>query len=559
MHSFFSALMKRNSGATIFSMVTAAFLGHAPILSAATYLDSGWAYSKVISLNTTPRQDTTVEITGLTIYPIKDTIKTPQFIDGEISYYDTSYTYDSLHPYEGFDTVATIETHSLGTVNSFPLLIRLTQNNFNFTQSLISGGGDLRFAKSNGSALTFQIEHWDSVAAHAEIWVKIDTVYGNNATQYFVMYWGKSGVVSTSNGAEVFDTASGFTGVWHLSEAGTTTGVGVYKDATNNGFHANNPVSHIDTTGLIGRCPYLNGTDSFTTASSTKFGFDSTDNFMASGWMYCDTLDYSLAALVGATDGTSWFSLGKSGLGRTSWFWDAGRSVLVTGGEVSPNLIYHYESWHITPGWHYVVGIQNQNMTNKFQLWIDGEACWYSRNGINASMNAPLKIGAGIEFYNGYNYYGFLKGRADEVRIEKGIARSADWIMLCYETQKANQTVVSIGGPTSGVIARNTFSPNSRQTLNVSSTLFNRSVSIKYSIAENENGSVQISIHDIMGRNVWQSRGTQIGPGTRCVLWDGQDSRGIFVGRGVYIVRLILNNASSKNLVISSKQITYMP
>jgi biopolymer transport protein ExbB len=114
----------------------------------------------------------------------------------------------------------------------FPVLVNLTGNNFPFDKAKGSGE-DVRFAKTDGTHLAYQIERWDSIGAAAAIWVKVDTVYGNNSSQKILMYWGKSDASDSSNGEAVFDTSDAFRGVWHLKDGYDAT----YRnnDGTNNG------------------------------------------------------------------------------------------------------------------------------------------------------------------------------------------------------------------------------------------------------------------------------------------------------------------------------------
>jgi len=122
-----------------------------------------------------------------------------------------------------------------GSVHGFPVLIRLNPSNFSGFASTLAQGADVRFAKSNGAALSYEIERWVDGSNNrdtAEIWVKVDTVYGNNGSQNIVMYWGNPGALSISNGAGAFDTANGFAGVWHLGENSDSM-----YDATGNGFN----------------------------------------------------------------------------------------------------------------------------------------------------------------------------------------------------------------------------------------------------------------------------------------------------------------------------------
>ncbi len=119
-------------------------------------------------------------------------------------------------------------------VADFPVLVRLTSSNFTFPEAK-SNGADLLFTKPDGTVLKYEIGRWDAMSQAAEIWVKIDTVYGNNDTQFVTMYWGNTNALSSSNGASVFDTALGFAGVWHMEDP-----TGDISDATQNGLTGTN-------------------------------------------------------------------------------------------------------------------------------------------------------------------------------------------------------------------------------------------------------------------------------------------------------------------------------
>jgi len=108
----------------------------------------------------------------------------------------------------------------LGTVTNFPVLVRLNPGNFPGFATTLAGGADVRFAKANGTHLPYQIERWLVGANNndtAEIWVRLDTVYGNT-TQTLKMLWGKSGAADSSSGSATFPASSNFVGVWHFSK-----------------------------------------------------------------------------------------------------------------------------------------------------------------------------------------------------------------------------------------------------------------------------------------------------------------------------------------------------
>ena len=120
-----------------------------------------------------------------------------------------------------------------GAVFGFPALIRLTRNNFDFSQAQ-AGGGDIRFTKSDNSQLPYEIELWDGPAGLADVWVKVDTVHGNDSDQSITMYWGAptSSASALSNGAAVFDTTQGFQAVLHMNQSAG----GKVVDATANHY-----------------------------------------------------------------------------------------------------------------------------------------------------------------------------------------------------------------------------------------------------------------------------------------------------------------------------------
>ncbi|HJO53144.1 MAG TPA: DUF2341 domain-containing protein, partial [Verrucomicrobiota bacterium] len=95
----------------------------------------------------------------------------------------------------------------------FPLLVRLNQDYFDFSQAK-PRGEDIRFS-ANGKLLAYQIERWDAAGGNADVWVRIPIIKGNDQ-QAIQMHWGNDKVSSESTGERVFLTAGGFAGVWHL-------------------------------------------------------------------------------------------------------------------------------------------------------------------------------------------------------------------------------------------------------------------------------------------------------------------------------------------------------
>ncbi|MDB5105878.1 MAG: biopolymer transporter ExbB [Fibrobacteres bacterium] len=118
-------------------------------------------------------------------------------------------------------------------VFGFPVLIRLDSSNFPFDQlGERHDGSDIRFTDADGKPLPFEIENWDGPGRKGQIWVGLDTVYGNRADQYINILYGKSDVFSTASPNGVFDTADGTNAAWHFAMYNPA---GLLSDATVNG------------------------------------------------------------------------------------------------------------------------------------------------------------------------------------------------------------------------------------------------------------------------------------------------------------------------------------
>ena len=173
----------------------------------------------------------------------------------------------------------------------FPVLVRLSNRSFDFSEAR-SNGEDLRFTKNDGTPLWYEIERWDASAQAAEVWVRVDTVFGNDSLHSITMYWGNANAATVSNAAAVFDTSVGFKGVWHLGEGGGTTA----SDATANHFDGTpfNMTATSQAAGAIGNAQAFDGTSDFIQMIGTaggKLNFPANGTYAISAWVNADTLD----------------------------------------------------------------------------------------------------------------------------------------------------------------------------------------------------------------------------------------------------------------------------
>jgi len=307
-------------------------------------------------------------------------------------------------------------------VYGFPVLVRLRSDNFNFSEAK-SNGDDIRFLKPDSTPVPYEIEQWDAAGQTAQIWVKVDTVYGNDSSHFMTMEWGNPNGSSNSAGNAVFDTANGFQGVWHMGESGTQV-----KDATINHYDGTRAATMPATpvSGAIGNCQQFNGTtDSIEMpgTASGKLDYQENGTYMVSAWVYADTLNgihheivskgwYQYFLEVGAHN--TWeFNVLKSAVG-----WD--------------NSNYPASS----KAWTFVAGVRSG--TSQY-LYVNG-TCIDSSSKIGNATTQVRNTGENLKIGTHYGpddpYPWFFKGNIDEVRIMNK-SPSADWIKLCYINQKS--------------------------------------------------------------------------------------------------------------------------
>lgn len=309
----------------------------------------------------------------------------------------------------------------------FPLLLRLDKENFDFSQALPQGE-DIRFSKTNGASLSFEIEQWDTLARKAAVWIRIDTIYGNRTEQRFVMKWGDTAVQSRSNGKEVFKNTSGFAGVWHLNE-NPGSGSNSIKDRTGNGFNGTpcgTMTGENSVNGMAGKAIMFDGKDDYVTAGKLNIA----DNYSLSCWVYADDLTEAARRFIWKEYSyTLWYDAQGKGV-RVEHFTLQDTVVVWRG-------IYQDNSRMIpldTAVWYHLAGTYDGD---KIRLYINGDLA-DSTNTIGkypVSSNELLSIGGRKDEY--------VKGIIDEVRIENR-ARSADWIKLSYLTQCENNCIVKL-------------------------------------------------------------------------------------------------------------------
>ncbi|MDB5104420.1 MAG: hypothetical protein JWP91_2109 [Fibrobacteres bacterium] len=319
-------------------------------------------------------------------------------------------------------------------VANFPMLVRLTNANFNFAQAK-SDGGDLRFADSAGTMLPYEIERYDATNKVAEAWVLLPTVRANNNSQWFRMYWGRSFASSLSSAGSVFAASNNFAGVYHLGEDGNTTASG-YRDATTLGNHATGVAmtNATDVTGDIGLGQNMNGSTQGINAGggSTGSTLHPTTAFTLEAWVKATAKSANDKVISKSYSANSSpfieYELALNGAGTLYQVGvtTGGAATYATGTTVTA-----------TGSWYHLAGTYD-GATLKFYLngVLETSA---AKTGVLNDYTQPMYLGT-----NQWAAAEALNGILDEARISNA-ARSIDWIRLSYETQKATATAVQVG------------------------------------------------------------------------------------------------------------------
>jgi hypothetical protein len=327
-----------------------------------------------------------------------------------------------------------------GDVLGFPVLVRLTDSNFVFSQTM-PDGGDVRFVKPDGTPLPYEIERWEPVTERAEVWVKVDTVYGNDSSHCFIMYWGNPSAANESSGPAVFDTADGFQGIWHLGESDSLA-----PDATGNRYNGTGYFT-APAAGMIGNAQYFNGVSSYIqmtgTAPQSRLNFPMNGRYTVSAWIYHDTLADSVTYVI-AGKGEHQYFIKNFGLAQSTpthvhqWEFT----------EYHGNDIWHAATFvpAVEKTWTYLVGIRdgsNQYLYVNGALAMQGyQVFGTGQDTIPRDTSDDFSIGAFLHPVTAWNQgYAYFRGAIDEMGVSS-VPRSADWVKLCYMNQKEQDALV---------------------------------------------------------------------------------------------------------------------
>jgi biopolymer transport protein ExbB len=308
-----------------------------------------------------------------------------------------------------------------GDLADVPVLVRLHEGVFKFTDAN-PDGSDLRFvADDDKTPLKFHVEKYDSVFNLAYIWVSIPGLHAADKTTIW-MYYGNTHGTSASESRETYDPNQVL--VYHFAERGVPA-----ADSTG---YANNSTSSAvpDEMGLIGTGAKFAGASSILVPASTSLALGSGGASTLSFWIKPAAAD-SDAVLYARRDGAHALTIGL----------DKG-AVYVA---VSPDSGSPQRTAATVPlgdkAWHHIAVTTGAQIT----LYVDGAVS--STIGAPApALNSPASIGgdAATPGAGAGTVTGGFTGEMDEFEISK-VARDAAWVQLEAVNQSSNGKLLEFG------------------------------------------------------------------------------------------------------------------
>jgi hypothetical protein len=312
------------------------------------------------------------------------------------------------------------------SIRHFPALVRLSNVNFDFSQAQ-AGGKDIRFAKPDNTPLPYEIEQWDSANGQASLWVRIDTVYGNNGGHYIRMHWGNPNARDSSTSSGVFDTADYVQGVWHMQQGGNAA----VLDATANKFDATplGATHPVDTAGYIGKAQYFDGASGYLEAANTAgsiLNFPEDGIYTVSAWVCAEVLDYNYRFIVSKGNEQYGMQINKANYWEFFEFennkgWDS---------TIAPATI---------KTWNYLVGVRNGKKQYLYVNGVCADSTVKNAGGVMPRITAFDVCMGKRPSVN--DTLALFKGTIDEVCISN-CAHSSNWVRLCYMNQKTQDALI---------------------------------------------------------------------------------------------------------------------
>ena len=314
------------------------------------------------------------------------------------------------------------------TLTKIPLVLRLDKSNFDF-QSVTDSGRSIRIVEFDGGELPYELQRWAPDSGKAEIWIGVDTVFGNRSTQTLQMYWGNPSVFTLSQASVVFDTLLGYAGVWHIERHDSVSGI---TDAT---AHHNDGVDSADAPvvpGVVGDAQQLDGVDDFL-------------GFLQNGSLRVDK--WTLLLWIKPVNAVNTFMIADWGNNESPYSdftkgWalicnrdGAGALNFIGAGDTTFNVFLNTqfipETWY-----HLAVTYDGATAT----IYLNGSRIGRTASSVSIAYNIEAMFKVGSRSMKPDSY---LEGAVDEIQL-LNYAIPENRIKLMYENQKTGSEVVKV-------------------------------------------------------------------------------------------------------------------
>ena len=341
-----------------------------------------------------------------------------------IAWYNTSWKYRKKFEIQASKVA--------GNETNFPIYLNLSDFGSDFFANAKDGGGDIRITKSDGiTELAREIKSCDQSGNTGEVHFKTDSVSSSINTEFYI-YYGNASASDYAEGAtygkhNVWD--SNYKMVHHMTGATYTA----LDDSTSNNndvmVEAGNPT--YNQTGKMNEAVDFDGSsDNISVADSATTKLE-TDDGTISLWVKMDTVAGAYKGILAKRTNSNY----------TGW------SIYKS---TDDKIYSQWASAHGGP--YYTAGANDAAVQgNWYHITVtaDGTTLKMYVNGVvqtatddisamgDVSNTTPLLFGDEIGITE-------MHGLLDEVRLSKGIARSASWISTEYNNQNSPSTFYTV-------------------------------------------------------------------------------------------------------------------
>ncbi len=303
---------------------------------------------------------------------------------------------------------------------NFPVLIKLSAANFDFT-NIQSDGRDMRFVDSdNKTVLPYEIEQWDSAGKIATIWVKVPQIDANSPSDFIYLYFGNNSATDGQTKAAVWQ--NGYLGVWHMNQNPASSNT---LDSTANGYHALPAGSFVDALvdGKVGKATTFTTANKLYYNATNAFKFPANQDFSVSIW---SKEDLSNPKVYRPVIGSIWTGSPRIGFWFLTVLGSGTNYFALQNDSLSKYVGASNSAVNLIDGnWHHLVGVRKDD---NLYYYVDG-VLRDTQTGANFDLAGSSTLTWSWTSNNSpsVNYAGVL----DETQISN-TARSADWVSASY-------------------------------------------------------------------------------------------------------------------------------